>query len=233
MKMTIDKTKLELLIEKKKDYIGTNRNYLGAIEAVLLLISAYTSSYTGLIIPPMVLKFVIAIIAVLQFIMLIYEYIKKPKYTKDDLLKDIEDLNMTERSSSIIAIQNSKHPTKYLLYTDKGWGLKLFPNFATTNDDIDNIRRKLSEEMEVNVNSIHVEHKTSAHEIKWSTEHNEERSYNYTLYKAKVDGLGHDEDESFAIAGKNYMWMTVPEMLEDPTLKKHNEFVIALVRDNT
>jgi len=233
MKLTIDKRELELLIEKKKDYIGSSRNWLGALEAFLLLISAYTASYPALIIPSIVIKFVFSLIAALQLIMLIHEYYKKPKYTKDDLIKDIERLNMTERKSSIIAIQNTEHPTKYLLYSDLGWGLKLFPNFATVSDDTDNIKRKLSEELEINAGCIHVEHKTTAHEIKYSTEHDEERSYNYTLYKARIDGFEHDEEDSFSIAGKNYVWMSIPEMLEDKTLKKHNEFVIALVRDNT
>ena len=150
-----------------------------------------------------------------------------------DLIKDIEALNMTQRNSSIIAIQNTKHPTKYLLYTDKGWGLKLFPNFATVSDDINNIKRKLSEELEINPDTIHAEHKTSANEIKFSTEHNEERSYHYTLYKAQIDNFNHDNDDTFTVAGKDYFWMTVPEMLEDPTLKNHNEVVIGLVRDNT
>lgn len=233
MKITIDKRDLALLIEKKKDYIGSNRNWIGALEAVLLLVSAYTASYTGLIIPAIALKFFITLVAVLQLILLIYEYLKKPKYTKDDLIKDIEALNMTQRNSSIIAIQNTKHPTKYLLYTDKGWGLKLFPNFATVSDDINNIKRKLSEELEISPDTIHAEHKTSANEIKFSTEHNEERSYHYTLYKAQIDNFNHDNDDTFTVAGKDYFWMTVPEMLEDPTLKNHNEVVIGLVRDNT
>lgn len=233
MKMTIDKTELELLIEKKKDYIGTKNNWLGAIEAVLLIFSAITATYPAIGVPPIVFKFAISLIAAVHLCLFVIDLKKKPKYTKEDLIKDIEDLNMTERNSSIIAIQNAKHPTKYLLYSDTGWGLKLFPNFATVKDDMNNIKRKLSEELEISADSIQVEHKTAQHEIKYSTEHNEERSYNYTLYKAEINGLGHEDEDSFYVAGKNYYWMTVPEMLEDPALKKNNEFVIAMVRDNT
>ncbi len=108
---------------------------------------------------------------------------------------------MTERNSSIIAIQNEKHPTKYLLYSDHGQGLKLFPNYTTVKDDMNNIKRRLSEEFEIDAGRIRVDHKTAQHEIKFSTEHNEERSYNYTFYKAHIDGLGHEDEDSFSVAG--------------------------------
>ncbi|SFG27387.1 hypothetical protein [Oribacterium sp. WCC10] len=220
------------MLEKKKDYIGTNYNCIGAIEEVLLIFSACTATYPEFIIPSTILRFIISLVAAIHLVLFISDLIRKPKYTKEDLVRDIEDLNMTERNSSIIAIQNKKHPTKYLLYSDHGWGLKLFPNFTTVKDDMNNIKRRLSEEFEIDTDNIHVDHKTAQHEIKFSTEHNEERSYNYTLYTAQIDGLGHEDEDSFVVAGKNYYWMTISEMLEDQTLKKHNEFVIAMVRDN-
>lgn len=231
MRLNIDSNKLELLLEKKRDYIGKKYGLVGLIEALLLALSAYTESYDGLFLPSVVIKSAFVIIAIIEIIYFIKELVK-PRYTKDDLLHDIKALDITHRTSSIVAIKNPSHPTQFLLYYDSGWQMELFPNFATVTDDAKNVKTKLGEQLDAAPDSINIKLKVEGHEEKYSTEHKENRDYFYRIYHAEISGFGHEDDSEFEIEGRKYRWMTVDEMLSDEMIKDHNSYVVGLVRDH-
>lgn len=232
MKLSIDPKELDLLLEKKRDYIGRKTSIVGLVEAILLVISAYTESYDNFLIPSLAIKFGILVLAVIQVIFFVSE-LRKPKYSKEDLLRDIENLDMARRSSSIIAIHNSKHHLQYLLYKDAGWGFPLFPNYATVSENETNIIRKLSDQLDINPDQIRLEFKTEGHEIKYSTESKEEREYYYRFYEANIDSFKNEDEEEFQSEGRTFIWMTIDEMLQDPVINKNNHYVVGMVRDNT
>lgn len=232
MKLNIDSRDLELLIEKKREYIGKKYGIVGLIEAVLLALSAYTESYEGLLIPATVIKCVFVGIAVIQIIFFIRELIR-PDYNQNDLLEDIKKLDIVSRTSSIVAIKNSIHPTEYLLYYDKGWGMYMFPNFATVTDNENNIVRKLSEQLDIDADDISIGMKAEGQEKKLSTEHNEEREYYYRVYSVKIDKFSYESENEFTAEGRKYRWMSVDDMLSDDMIKEHNGYVVGLVRDRT
>lgn len=233
MKLSIDTKNLELLLEKKRDYIGRKVSIIGIIEAVVLLISAITEPYSNPFIPAIVIKCAVLIVAVLQIAIFIKE-LMKPKYEKDDLLSDIKALDIPHRTSSIIAIKNPEHPRKYLLYYDVGWKLWLFPNYsAGSEEDKPKLVRKLSEELNVNIENINLHLCATGNEEKYSTEHNEKREYYYDVYNASIDNFVHYKDDNFSLEGTQYKWMTIDEMLSIPELNENNHYVIGLVRDNT
>lgn len=141
--------------------------------------------------------------------------------------------DIPRRTSSIVAVKNGKNPDCYLVYEDTGWGMRLFPNFATAAEDENNIVRKLSEQLEVEPEKIHLSFKTDGHEIKFSTEHQQDREYFYRFYCAEIDSFPYQDDDSFEIAVRKYDWMTVDEMLNDPKIRKYNGYVVGRVRDNS
>lgn len=122
MKLYIDREELDLLLEKKRDYIGIRQyGFVGFVDAVLLLFSALTTEYGWKQIPAEVLKTTFVLVALINIGVAarqIYRAISK-NYSKELLLKDIEALDMKDRRSSIIAIKNPSNPRKYLVYYDK------------------------------------------------------------------------------------------------------------------
>lgn len=140
---------------------------------------------------------------------------------------------IVQRFSSIVAIKREGHQMQYLLYTDKNWNLKFFPNFTSVSDDTENIKKKLSVWLKLDVDSIWIQYAAEGSERKYSTEHKEEREYHYRFYTAKLENFpGYQKDE-FELEGVHYYWMTIDDMLQDPELKQNNKYVIQMIRDHT
>ena len=141
---------------------------------------------------------------------------------------------MIERASSIVAIKNTQNPRKYLLYNDKDWGVKFFPNYSNyKNNSEEEIKHKLSEQLGVKPSDIKLSFKTHGNEEKASTEHdNEIRKYSYDVYYATIKGFKFENEDTFNLDDKSYYWMTTDEMLDDDKIKEHNDYLVKLIRDN-
>lgn len=232
MKLLIDSKDLEALLEKRKNLFRNEEMIGGLVSSAGLFISAVTGTFPDMIFPPGIFKLILEIISAAA----VAYYISKLfiRYTRNDLMREIEGLNMIERASSIVAVKNTKSPGKFLLYNDKGWGVKFFLNYANyKNNTEDDIKRRLSEQIGVSASDISLEFKGHGNEEKASTEHNNEmRRYSYDVYYASIKDFNHENEESFELGGKSYYWMTTDEMLEDENIKKHNDYLVRLVRDN-
>lgn len=233
MKMNIEERDLELLIEKKKDYIGVKEwGTFGVIDSLLLILSTYTAQYDGLAIPSKIIKLFFYLFATFQLCYAVIQVYKKifRNYTEKDLLDNIKELHMVERSSSIIAIKNNINPEKLLVYDDKDWGVQFFPNYTTvTGNNLENLRRRLSEDLGVSEKDIILEHNTAKDEEKFSSEHKEERLYHYEFYRAKINTKDFKND--FSRSGRMYHWKSISELLNNEKVKKYNRFVVEQVRD--
>ncbi|MEO3445618.1 hypothetical protein ABG805_07270 [Bifidobacterium adolescentis] len=69
---------------------------------------------------------------------------------------------------------------------------------------------------------------------KWSTEHQEERTYDYRLYLASVTHLPESwrTDGEFQVGSKRCRWMTVDDMIADPKINDINHDVIHMLKDS-
>lgn len=232
MKLNIDSDDLDQLLERKRDYIGLQGDiFLEIANAAFLIFSVYYTSvgerdYTGLAIK--IVFWILAIVDLTYVVVKAYRK-KRSNYTKDMLLKDIEDLDMKERSSSIVAIANPNNPRKYLVYYDPDWNFLLFPNYGTRNNKNEEyVIDKLSRDFGISTNNISISLAGTGEEQKYATAHEEVRDYSYSFYRGTLSGI---KDNDFDIDGRGYRWMTVQEMLEDPETQKNNSYIIDRVNE--
>lgn len=233
MKMYIDPNDLELLLERKRAYIGApTSNAVDVINAVLLLYSAVTTNIDAGRTVQIIFKTTFSVFAAISIAQIVWRAYKtrSDNYTKDMLIRDIEALDMKERRSSIIAIQNPRNPRKYLVYYDPQWGFMLFPNYSTKNYENErSLEERLSKDLGTKASDIAVRFRDSGTEQKYATAHDEVRSYEYYFYSGDVQGINEDD---FEIDGRKYQWMTIGELLNDPRTQKHNKYIVDHIKNS-
>lgn len=227
MKLYIDSSELELLLERKRAYIGNKEtNVVSIVDAALLIFSVGTTAIDSSRVMEVVIKTVFGVVALANILLVLWQMRENRlnHYDKDMLLKDIEALDMKERRSSIIAITNPTNARKFLVYYDPQWNFLLFPNY-TTNDlnNESNIKERLARDLDLSESDVTVSFRNRESEQKFATAHNEVRAYEYCFYKGDVHGI---KDKDFEIDGRRYQWKTIQELLNDPETKAHNEFIV-------
>lgn len=162
---------------------------------------------------------------------------------KEELLVDMERLypetglnqiewgEQTVIRSSIIAIN---HDGRYLLYHDTNWDCDFFPNHATDLDMTENWRQLSAHLSDAYAIPWHdfalVRIGRETHE-KHSVEHDEQRVYEYTLYKANIHRMPEAwKADRFHVDSKDCTWLTVDQMLADPRMREINSDVIGMVK---
>lgn len=232
MKLNIDSDDLDQLLECKRDHIGIQGDaFLDIVNAAFLISSVFYTSVDKQDYLGCAVKISFGILALVDLIYVVVKAYKKRKsnYTKEMLLKDIEDLDMKERSSSIIAITNPHNPRKYLVYYDPAWKFLLFPNYGTRNNENEKyVKEKLSRDFGISISDISVSLTGTGMEEKYATAHDETRAYDYSFYKGTLNGIA---DSDFDVDGRRYRWMTVQEMLDDPETRKYNNYIIDRVNE--
>ena len=232
----IDETKLELLLEQKKEYIGTRVALDSVLSAISFLVSVGLASYPNILgVTGNVLKIFFMVVGIGFTIKSIYDvvYSKRNEYTKEDLFTDIESLNQITHNHSIVAIKDTfnDHPNRYLVYYDSRWNCNLFPNFKENinNEDfiINGIRNALK------IDDVSVQFITQRIHEKYSESHEEMRLYQHRLYICTIgqftDRLKNDE---FEIDGIKYFWKTIQEMENDGRTDSVNRDILEWVKEN-
>lgn len=230
MQLYIDSTELELLLERKRSYIGTkDHSLIGTLDAFLLLYSAYTTNVGSSGTWNIVVRTTFCIAALCNIAVAFRQALHSATrdYTKDMLCRDIEALDMKERRSSIIAIRHPSNPRKYLAYYDPEWDYLLFPNCTTREyENETSIRETLSRDLNTPAADIQLQFVGTGAERKFATAHGEERAYEYYFYTGSVPGLA---EVDFSIDGRDYRWMTTQELLADPQTRAHNQYIIGRI----
>lgn len=239
MKLLIDKTQLELLLEKKKGNFKRNFDWAGTIFAgITFIISAIFAEYPDkLSIPGIVFKTISILLGAAFTIWGIIMLIKcvTNKYSHIDLLNDIGNLNETQHLFSIVAVKDTfnKFPNRFLLYYDERWNCKFFFSFRTVDDDVTNIKIRLSHELNIPENKIDTKYVANRIDRKFSVSDQVVKTYNHSLYLATISEFTEIlKQDQFVIDGKHFFWMTIPEMERDPEIQKKNLDVVHFVQEN-
>lgn len=238
MSLLIDETELKLLLEQKRDCIrsrteGIDTLFAGLSFTIPVLCAKY-EDFMG--VPGIVIQTVCAILGLMftcRGTLMMYKS-KKNHYSHTDLCEDICELNKVTHPFSIVAVKDTfnKFPNRFLLYYDERWKCKFFFSYKTNSDNNeDNIKKRLSNELKISSSSISTEYKAEEIYEKYSVSDQVSKTYAHKIYSAKIsrfpDDLKHDE---FEIDGKHFYWMTIQEMEQDERIKEVNMDVVDLVR---
>lgn len=239
MKMLIDKLKLNLLLEKKRDYIKKSVDGVDVvITAVIYIISLLCSDFKSVF---GIDKEVIATVAyILAFIILVYGarriYISsKYKYNHNILLNDIENLDEVLHKFSIVALKDdfNDHSNRFLLYYDDAWKCWFFFNFKTSEaQNEENLAQRLSNMLKIDVADIRIKYITDRIQPKFSERDQVNKVYQHSLYQAQIFKFGDilKEDE-FEIEGVRFKWFTIADMEKNERIKSINSDVVAYVKE--
>lgn len=151
---------------------------------------------------------------------------------------NIENLNEIEHPFSLVAIKDSfnKFSQRYLLYYDNRWKLNLFPNYrtqATEEENIANITKHLSNELQIPQEMIDVVRKGFELRTKYSVSDKVQKVYAHTLYQTTIKKFPKKmQAETFTIGDRQYSWWSIDSMEADASIKEHNLDVVELVKHN-
>lgn len=238
MKILIDDVKLNLLLERKKNYIGKKVAWDSTLSACSFLISAIFASYKDIwIIPGIVFKIVFIIMGIGFAVKSILDIFRSLKncYTYEDLLNDINTLNEITHNHSIVVIMDSfnKYPNRFLVYDDLRWDCKLFVNYK---DNINNeiyIKEHLSRELKVDIASIKVKYISQNISEKVSGSSNKTKVYCHKLYLATIENIPPDlRNDTFECDGRTYYWKSITELENDDKAMEKNSDIIKFVKEN-
>lgn len=239
MKMLIDKIKLKLLLEQKREYIRHPKEGIDIlITAILYIVSLLCSDFKSVFgINPLVIQTLAWVIAVILIVYGLYRLIKscKLKYDHNKLLYDIENLNEIFHRFSLIAIKDDfeEFSNKFLLYYDEIWKCWFFFSFSTTDyDNEENIIQRLSNKLKVNRDSISLKYITTRIQPKFSERDKVQKVYQHSLYRGKILDFPSDMlCNEFEIDGTRYKWWTIEEMEQDLEIMEKNKDVVSFVKE--
>ncbi len=124
-----------------------------------------------------------------------------------------------------LAAKKTKAKPSYVETLERAWRVHVAPKWGMRE-----VRSITHDEVQIWVSGMEDGTTTST---KWSTAHNEERTYDYRLYMAKVSVLPADwrSDGEFIVGSKRCRWMTLDDMRNDPKIYETNSDVIQMLGD--
>lgn len=138
---------------------------------------------------------------------------------------------MIERSNIIVLIRNVFFPQDYLVYYDKGWDTWFFPNFTNKGQTEEELKREIAKRFWTSTDLINLSYVSSFSETKQCAEHeNEERSYDYVIYEARFN-RGLERFNCFSLAGLNYHWKSIEDLMKIDSCVKTNKKLINAVSE--
>ena len=238
MRLLIEKKELELLLEKKRDFIGNKVTFDTIIAGISFLLSAFTATYEGVLgIPGRIIKCIFCLIGMIYAIKIIRDIYMmcKNKYDHNMLLEDIEKLDKIQHKHSLIVIRfpDSSAEKKYLVYDDERWDCKLFPNYKTRDRaDEESVINNVAMDLDVDKSQMSCRYISSRVQEKYSESHQENRVYNHRLYEIMIDEFPDNEKkDDFIVNDRHYYWMSISDMEKDSNIAKKNLEVIDFVKE--
>lgn len=237
MQLLIDKTKLELLLEKKKQHIGKTITFDSIMSSISFLISVYFASYdTVWGISGNTLKVAFSFLGVAFLCKSVYDLWKNQKcnYTYNDLLTDINKLNEITHNHSIVVVKDAfnKYPSRVLVYDDMAWGCKLFINYKENENNETFIKSHLSSELKVDISKIILKYVTMKVHKKLSERTKTNKVYCHKFYLAELKSFPeYIQNDDFTIEGKIYHWLSIAELEKDSEAMRKNADVISFVKE--
>jgi hypothetical protein len=234
----LDETKLNLLLETKKRFIGKTVMWDSVLSAVSFLVSVFLASYRDILgIHGIYFKCVFVMIGIFftgKSIHDVYNSLKNT-YTAEDLFNDINKLNQITHNHSIIVIKDSfsKYPNRFLLYFDPRWSCDLFLNFKENINNENFIISSISNRLKIDVADISISYIAQNIHEKYSVSHDENRVYCHRLYLVSIKNFPSNMKKgTFKVDGISYKWMSLSEMEENPRIMEVNSDIVQFVKNN-
>lgn len=238
MKILLDDVKLTLLLEQKKQFIGTHIVWDSILSAASFLMSVLLATYPDILfLSGTVLKTVFVMLGLIftgKSILDVHSSLKN-SYTHEDLFSDINKLNEITHNHSIVAIKDSfeKFPNRFLVYYDTRWECFLFLNFKTNVNNESFIINGLSHQLKTDRSNIRLDYISQMVHEKYSESHQESRVYCHRLYTAELTVFSPEiKFSEFTLDGIQYRWMSIAEMESDNRTMTVNSDIINFVKEN-
>lgn len=231
---------LELLLEKRKKYIGQRAIATSNFSiAFTLLLADLTATFHDIIVFGVQIKgnniraFSVFIMLVC-FLLALYRLFFR-KYSHRELLKEIKELSIIKKEyRSIAVIQDSfnVYSHRFLVYYDTIWHCWLCPHFPTKDTvlpTIDEIKKNVSNELNIAVKHISVTYVCDQDEhLKRSLRINEDKMYHFFYFKVVIDfnPKWAVTNDTFKIHDKEFAWKSISELRNDNTTMTSNSDVV-------
>lgn len=225
-KIILDESRLGNLLQSKSAYIGSS-----CISGAGLIFGGVNTAYNA-----MPSGYFLIGLGILMLGLGGYN-IWRSRYSWKTLFKEILNMDQTAHHHSIVAIKNTfdPYPNRFLVYEDTAWGCRFFPNYPTQESEEaneENIRRHLSRELKIPMDYITIVKKGSALQEKYSVKHQCNRYYDHIFYEAGISEFPEElRKDTFRIDGRQYEWMTIAEMEDDPDIQKKNLDVVGKINE--
>lgn len=238
-KILIEDIALENLLEKRKNQIGIH--YESAIADIFsgatLFFSSIPASYPSYLLDGKLWRFIFLLMGFLFSVrgLIILYKAHRHNYSHNKLYDEIYALNELQHPFSIVAVKDSfrKHPNRYLLHYEPDWKCDLFFSFRTHDneeDNINNIKRKLSGLLNIDEEKILVSYKTERMYTKYSVRDKVTKMYQHKIYLVTISRFSKElRNDRFEMDGIQYKWMSIADMRKDPEIKQKNLDVVDLV----
>lgn len=233
----LDEEQLRLLLKSNASKIGNTNGWEPFITAFIFFISSAFATYQPWwIFSAGIFKGLVVLISCILMIRGIYLAVKDRKYTYMDLYTEMKNQNQIKHPFSIVVVKNEfeQYPDRFLLYYDSRWKCRLFLNFRTQQDMTENeekIKRGLSNDLQVDISDIKIDYKNTYLHKKFSYSDQCEKWYEHTIYQAHISHMPETEQsDSFVINGRQYFWMSLPEMERDQIMMEKNSDIVSFVK---
>lgn len=246
MNLTIDKDKLELLIEKRKLYIGSKWYELvpDLISGVTLIVSSIKPpDLSGTCLASYVqgVRVFFCTIGLAMVGWSIYRMAKTLHscYTHQKLCDEIERLD--KHFYSLVAIKDTfnEYPKRLLLYRDEKWNADFFPAFRTVPGakelDKKNICKLLSTYLEIDENDIklifldEIDNQEKIYQDHEDEKKSRVKVYDHRYYLAEIKKFNKKvKKDKFEILDHSYKWMTFSEMESNKKIYEKNKEIIEM-----
>lgn len=234
MMLSIDERDLKAKLNEHKSLIGVGSvgdGIANLIAGIFYILTAWTTD--GLTMP---LKVAFTACGSVIVVMGVAAILSK-RLSASKLYKEI--IAMNRRASSLIAVRDGadEQANRYLTYYDQQWECWFLPNHSSSGsyeEDKTKLIGYMTSEFKIPSDAFDVKFVGTSTSTKWSTEHQEERTYDYRLYLASVTHLPESwrTDGEFQVGSKRCRWMTVDDMIADPKINDINHDVIHMLKDS-
>ncbi len=239
MRLLIDKLKLMLLLEKRKDSIDHRIEGVDTtLTGVLYLLSLFCSDFRDFwIINHLIIETIAWSIGIIITGLGVFKIYKSShnRYSHNMLYSEIENLDEVSHRFSLAIIKDTfkDHSNRFLVYYDNSWDCWFFFSFPTNDyQNEESIMQRLSSKLKVNRSDITLTHLSERLQPKYSIKDGKNKVYLHSLFYAEIKNYPVVlQKDSFEIDGIKYRWMTLEEMISDKNIHEKNDDVVSFVRE--
>ena len=145
---------------------------------------------------------------------------------------------LTKHVFNIVLIKNSDSKGEYLLFKNKRWRCKLFPNYHALDKNYDKVKETenlymlLPRDIGVKKENLSISYHGFKPSAKYSYGDKINKNYIFHFYVVDIAGNEKIKHKPFRFNGKRYCWMTLENMYLDKNISKKNSDVLDYVRNN-